>query len=157
MNLIKLVVFFMGIIILSFNISCDKANINPNIPNVPINITIDPNSTLNQELNTVGGWVYLDEKPGIFIPSGSRGVMVYRVDILEFKAYERQPPNTPNQCCTNGVCTKLLIGDYFPLAKDTCTGTSYLLLDGSIIEGEGQFPLIEYAAVYDGNLLHIYN
>ena len=157
MKFIKWAVFFFVSIIISFNVSCNKNNINPNIPNVPINITIDPNSTLIQELNTVGGWVYLDEKPGIFIPSGSRGVMVYRMDVHEFKAFERQPPNDPNKCCDGNVCTKLLIGEYFPLAKDTCTGTSYLLLDGSIIEGEGPFPLIEYAAIYDGNLLHIYN
>jgi len=157
MKLIKLGVVLLVIFILGFNISCNKDNINPYMPNVPINITIDPNSTLIQELNTVGGWVYLDEKPGIFIPSGSRGVMVYRKDVREFLAFERQPPNDPNNCCDGIICTKLIIGEYFPLAKDTCTGTSYLLLDGSIVEGEGRFPLIQYQAIYDGNLLHIYN
>lgn len=140
-----------------FAISCNKDNINPNIPDAPINIDIDPNSTLIQELNTVGGWVYLDEKPGIFIPNTSRGVMVYRMDINIFKAYERQPPNTPNQCCTNGICTKLIIGDNFPFAKDTCTNTLYQLMDGTLFAGEGRYSLIEYAAVYDGNRLRIYN
>ena len=138
-------------------ISCNKDLYNPNIPNVAINITIDPNSTLFQELNVIGGWVYLDEKPGVYIPYGSRGVIVYRTDTYEFKAYERQPPENQNKCCDGDVCTKLLVGNYFPLVKDTCTDVSYLLLDGSIVEGEGQFPLIQYQAAFDGNLLHIYN
>ncbi len=137
--------------------SCNKGRVNPNIPNVPINISIDPNSTLFQELNTVGGWLYLDEKPGVYIPYGSRGVMVYRLSIDEFMAFERQPPNSPDKCCDGNKCTKLIIGDYFPLVKDTCTQTSYLLIDGSIVEGEGEYPLIRYSAVYDGNLLHVYN
>lgn len=157
MKYIKPSCFALIIVVMAFSMSCNKNNINPNIPLVPINITIDPNSTMVQELNAVGGWVYLDELPGIYIPTGSRGIMVYRMGISEFKAYERQPPNTPNLCCTGAVCTKLVIGDYFPFAKDTCTNTQYLLLDGSLFEGEGVFPLIEYSAVFDGNLLHIYN
>ncbi len=155
-NFKKLVFFFFGLLMLG-NYSCKKSEVNPNIPIAPINISIDPNSTMIQELNTVGGWVYLDEKPGIYIPAGSRGVMVYRYGINEFKAYERQPPNTPNQCCTNNICTKLLIGDYYPFVKDTCTGTMYQLLDGSIFEGEGRYPLIEYAAEYDGYTLYVHN
>ncbi len=140
-----------------FSLSCNKGSINPNIPNVSINISINPNTTIFQELNTVGGWVYLDEKPGVYIPFGSRGIIVYRVDIDQFVAYERQPPNDPDKCCDDNGCTKLLVGNYFPMVRDTCTETSYFIYDGSIIEGEGRYSLIQYAAVYDGNLLHIYN
>ncbi len=157
MKFTKTVVVFMFGVFLLVAFSCNKDNINPNIPNVPINITIDPNSTLIQELNTVGGWVYLDEKPGIYIPQGSRGVMVYRMGVQEFKAYERQPPNTPNECCNGNICTKLIIDEHYPFVKDTCTNTMYQLLDGSLFSGEGRYPMIEYGAIYDGNLLHIYN
>lgn len=157
MKLTKQVLIFFFVVVLIAALSCNKSNVNPYIPNVPINISIDPNSTIIQELNTVGGWVYLDEKPGIYIPPGSRGVMVYRVGTHEFKAYERQPPNTPNKCCTGIICTKLIIEEYYPFAKDTCTNTMYHLLDGTLFDGEGQYPMIEYAAIYDGNLLHIYN
>jgi len=58
--------------------ACNKSNVNPNIPHVVINLTLDPNSTIFQELNTVGGWLYLDEVPGMVIPSASRGEIVYR-------------------------------------------------------------------------------
>ena len=131
---------------------------NPNIPKVNINLVIDPNSTLYFELNSVGGWIYLDEVPGVYIPYPSRGVMVYRQDVDIFLAYERQPPNTPWQCCNSTQeCTKLVIGNNFPFVKDTCTGTLYNLLDGTVFDGEGPYPLIKYNAFYDGALLHINN
>lgn len=139
--------------------SCGKQEShNPNIPQVHINVTIDPNSTLFLELNSVGGWMYLDEVPGMNIPFPSRGIIVYRQDISLFKAYERQPPNTPFQCCNdNQICTRLLVGNDYPFAKDTCTGTMYSLMDGTIFTGKGQYSLIEYNAFYDGALLHVNN
>lgn len=139
--------------------SCGKSNNeNPNVPPARINVTIDPNSTLFLELNTVGGWLYLEEYPGTQIYYPSQGVIVYRQDIDIFLAYERQPPNEPFKCCKSDTdCTKLLLGGYYPFVKDTCTGTSYNLLDGTIFEGEGQYSLIRYNAVYDGALLHVYN
>jgi len=155
-----LIAFSMTIIILLLvTVSCNKDNINPNIPNVTIRVTINPNSTQFLELNSVSGWVYLDEKPGVYIPVGSRGIIVYRTDMNKFKAYERQPPNDPFLCCneTKTVCGKLVVGDNFPFVKDTCNNNMYQLLDGSLFQGEGRYPLIEYAAEYDGALLHIHN
>lgn len=140
-------------------VSCNKGNINPNIPNVVVRITINPNSTQYLEINTVSGWLYLDDKPTVIIPPGSRGIIVYRYDVNKFKAYERQPPNEPFLCCNADmtVCGKLVVGDNFPFVKDTCNNNLYQLLDGSLFQGEGRYPLIEYAAEYDGALLHIHN
>lgn len=146
-------------VLLLTGLSCNKGSINPDIPNVVINITIDPNSTIYQELNTSGGYLYLDEQAGIYIPSGSQGIIVYRETMTDFKAYERQPPNNPFQCCDdNGDnCTKLIVDEYYPFAKDTCTGNLYMLLDGTLFEGEGQYSLIQYNTVYQGGLLHVFN
>ncbi len=140
-------VFFLVLLVSG----CSKDDRNPFIPDVYINITIDPNSTFYQELNTVGGWMYLTSE----LPS--RGIIVYRSDIMEFLAFDRTPPNDPNRCCNNNICTRLLVGDFYPFAKDTCTGTSYLLLNGSIFEGEGRYPLIRYNTTYNGHLLRIFN
>jgi hypothetical protein len=131
--------------------ACQKEDPNPYIPDVYIDITIDPNSTFYQELNTVGGWMYLTSE----LPS--RGIIVYRSDIIEFVAYDRIPPNDPNRCCSNNICTRLVVGDYYPFVQDTCTSTSYLLLNGSIFEGEGKYPLIRYNTSYNGHLLRIFN
>ncbi len=155
----NITVILLPIIFLLFTFSCNKGSVNPYIPKVIINVTIDPNSTIFQELNTPGGWLYLEEQPGIYIPTESRGVIVYRVTMTEFKAYERQPPNFPFECCDeNGFnCTKLIVGANYPFVKDTCTDNLYQLLDGFLFTGEGQYPLIEYNAMYDGALLHVFN
>lgn len=148
------------ILLLIMGLSCNNANQNnPNVPKVNISLTIDPNSTLFLELNVPGGWLYLDEVPGMYIPYPSRGIIVYRQDINFFKAYERQPPNDPFLCCDaqDQNCGKLVVGPNFPFAQDTCTGAMYQLLDGTLFSGDGQYPMIEYFAAYDGALLHIYN
>jgi hypothetical protein len=155
--LLKLVSIF---ILLSGNISCNKDNINPNIPQVNIYYTIDPNSTLFLELNTVGGWIYLDEMPGIQVPYPSRGIIVYREDVDIFKAYERQPPNNPFECCEpeNSInCSKLVVGPNYPFVKDTCNDNMYQLLDGSLFSGVGQYSLIQYRTFYNGVTLTISN
>lgn len=138
--------------------SCNKVSENPNVPNVHINITIDPNTTQFLDLNVVGGWLYLDQTSvGNFIPYPSRGIIVYRMSQDEFKAFERQPPNDPNLCCDDTYCTSLIVNEYYPFVKDTCNGNLYQMLDGSLFQGSGQYPLIQYNALFDGGLLHIFN
>ncbi|NOX84532.1 MAG: hypothetical protein GXO86_00975 [Chlorobi bacterium] len=154
--------YFLGLLVVFAVLltvsSCKKDTpSNPNIPDVNINVTIDPNSSLFIQLNTVGGWLYLDEVPGMYIPYPSRGIIVYRQDVNLFKAYERQPPNDPFRCDKGNSLTKLVVGDNYPFVKDTCTGTLYSILDGTIFSGEGVYPLIEYNAFYDGGLLYINN
>ncbi len=146
------------VLVLIVAAGCNKENINPNIPYGTVRIDIDPNSSFYQELNTVGGWVYVDNgNPGVYITGNSRGVIIYRNGETEFKAYDRMPPNDPDKCCDEkGVCTRLIVGDYYPMVKDTCTQNSYLILDGSLFSGTGRWPLIQYSAVYDGGLLHVY-
>lgn len=138
--------------------SCNKDTINPNIPYGSIRIDIDPNSTFYQELNTVGGWTYVDNgSPGVYITGNSRGVIIYRNGETEFTAYDRMPPNDPDKCCDEkDVCTRLVVDDYYPMVQDTCTQNSYLILDGSLFQGDGKWSLIRYNAVYDGGLLHVY-
>jgi hypothetical protein len=158
MDMQKGIVVLAVMMLMLFGMCGKKENTNPNIPQVSIRVTIDPNSTLFLGLNSVGGWIYLDEIPGVDIRFPSRGVIVYRQDVTLFKAYERQPPNVPFQCCDdNQECTKLLVGNSYPFVEDTCTGTLYSLLDGTIFSGEGVYPLIQYNAFYDGALLHISN
>jgi len=137
--------------------SCNKTNINPNDPRAIIQIDIDPNSTFYQGLNTVGGWIYVANGGGVYIGPGSRGVIIYRESQSTFKAYDRLPPNDPNKCYNDGKRTQLVVGKYYPFVKDECTGNTYQLLDGSLIQGNGRYPLIEYHAVYDGNMLHVFN
>lgn len=131
--------------------SCAKEERNPNTPNVYINILINPNSTQYQPLNTAGGWMYITSD----LPS--RGIIVHRINQTEFVAFDRIPPNEPNKCCTGNNCTRLIVGEHYPFAKDTCTGTTYSLLDGSIFQGTGRWWMIRYNTSYNGGMLRIFN
>lgn len=128
-------------------VSCDDTPHNPNIPNVYINFSIEPNSMFYSELNTVSG--YLE----VTAPWPSRGIIIYRYSLNEFKAYERQSPNEPNHCGEN---SRLIVD--FPFVVDTCLNVKYSILDGSIFTaGYNGYPLIEYGTQYDGRILRVFN
>lgn len=131
--------------------SCKKEDPNPNIPDVYINFTIDPNSTIYQPLNTAGGWMYLTAE------APSRGIIVHRINSEEFVAFERMPPNDPNKCCDGTSCTRLVVDEFYPFAKDKCNETLYSLLDGSIFSGEGKYGMTRYNCTYYGGLLRVFN
>jgi hypothetical protein len=119
-----------------------------------INIFIYPNSTQYLQLNTIGGWVYLTSNPP------SRGVLVYRLSLDEFKAYERTPTYKPDSCCTYDPvvkCPKIVMNESGLIAVDTCSGSEWLILDGSVTKGPATYPLVEFHTMYDGEVLHIYN
>ena len=133
---------------------CNKDN-NDKIILPPISITINPNSTVYQELNIVGGWLYLDETDGALYPS--RGIIVYRLSVDQFMAFERTPPYMPNECCdaNNKNCTRLIVDS--PFVLDTCTSSKFLILDGSPVEGPAHTGMAAYFTEYDGYLLYIHD
>ena len=150
--------FFALLILISlaiFNLAGCKKDNSDRQPLPVENITIDPNSTIYQEINFVGGWMYLDEQDGVDPPS--RGIIVYRLSTEQFLAFERTPPFRPDSCCNSAktVCTALIV-DY-PYVVDTCTLSKYIILDGSPIEGPSSMTLGMYVTEYYGDLLYIHN
>lgn len=144
----------MAILILSLLFSCSKES-NDRLPLPPVDISINPNSTIYQELNITGGWMYLDESDGAEPPS--RGIIVYRLSEDQFLAFERTPPFKPDSCCNamKTICTALIV-DY-PYILDTCTSSRYLILDGSSVSGPSNMSLGMYVTEYYGSLLYIHN
>jgi hypothetical protein len=140
--------------LLFFITGCNKDN-GDRLPLPPVNITINPNSTIYSEINVVGGWMYLGQQDGIDPPS--RGVIVYRLSTDQFMAYERTPPFKPDSCCNSAktVCTALVV-DY-PYVEDTCTQSKYIILDGSPIEGPSSMTLGIFVTEYNGDLLYIHD
>lgn len=131
---------------------CIHAIENPNYPNAVINFTIYPNTLHEFELNTVGGYKYYTSDP----QSTSRGIIVCRITMEEFRAYDRLPPNNPNACCDSlGNCSRLVVEGLNIV--DHCNDITYNIINGSILEGDGVYDLIQYHAVYNGTELHIYN
>lgn len=143
----------LGVAIM-FQYSCDKGD-DPesDIPYANINVVINPNSTLYQELNVVGGWMYYN-----YVNPPSRGLIVYRLSQEEFKAFERTPPSNSNYCYNDatGEYTRLLVDDYYPFIFDTCSEYTYQILDGSPFS-PATVPLKQYHTAYDGMNLYITN
>lgn len=130
---------------------CQRPMENPNQPNAILDFTIYPNDLYYHDLNYAGGFMYLtsDEQ------SNSRGLIVYRVSQDEFRIYDRLPPNNPNNCCENGVCTRLVVD--VPFVIDSCNMITYNILNGEVFQGDGIFPLYYYRYTYDGYALRVRN
>lgn len=140
----KISMIFFAASMAIFAVSCNSKPENPNIPEINIDFTIYPNTLEYQELNTVGGWMY------VTAPPPSYGIIIYRYNIDEFKAYERMAPNEPYACPNNRLYVEL------PFVIDSCLNYKYSILDGSLFEGTG-YPLTQYFTQFDGQALRVYN
>jgi len=146
-----IVIFLLGGMLIN---SCKKGeDPNSDIPYAHINVVINPNSTLYQELNIVGGWMYYP-----YVNPPSRGLIIYRMTQEDFLAFERTPPSNSNACCDPEtlLCTFLVVDDYYPFVYDTCSDYSYQILDGSPM-APATVPLKQYMTSYDGLNLYINN
>ena len=114
------------------------------IPYVYVNFYVDINSTQYIGLNSVGGYIY--------VTGGVRGIIIYRKSVDEFVAFERDCPYQP----TNS-CALVEVDQSAVMAVDSCCGSKFLLLDGSIIEGPATIMLKQYQTSFDGNILHVFN
>ncbi|MFC1729686.1 hypothetical protein ACFL6I_05060 [candidate division KSB1 bacterium] len=138
----SIIIFFTLTLII---LSCKKEDSNP-VPNKDINIYINPNSTQYLELNTVGGWVYLTD--GV----GGKGLLVYRLSNEQFLAFDRTCTYDPNEACAIIEMESSGLN-----AIDSCCGSRFLIIDGSVTTGPATVSLKQYKTTYDGNMLHIYD
>ena len=83
------------ILMVFFVISCNKKLDNQIDIDIDIDFTIYPNTLEYQELNVVGGWMYLTA------PLPSYGIIVYKETIDEFRAYDRKPLTNNESCPDN--------------------------------------------------------
>ena len=135
---------FFAILMVFFVISCNKKQANQIDINVDIDFTIYPNTLEYQELNVVGGYIYLTA------PLPSYGIIVYRTSYTDFMAYDRRPLIDNESCPDNrlnvdGLCI-----------ADDCNGLQYNILDGFNINGDGTH-LYWYQTEFDGTALRIHN
>lgn len=137
-----LLIFFLTIPEIIIFESCKKDK--DEIPSVYVNFYININSTQYIELNSVGGWVYLT--------GGSRGIIVYRLSMDEFVALERHCPYQPENSC--GIVEVESSG---MTLIDSCCGSTFIIIDGSLVSGPATRSLKYYNTSYNGSTLHIYN
>ncbi|HDQ16455.1 MAG TPA: hypothetical protein ENN45_05295 [Bacteroidetes bacterium] len=121
--------------------SCQK-DTHP-VPNVYVNIYINVTSTQYIELNNIGGWLYLT--------GGYNGIIVYRRSLNEFMAFDRACPHHPYNSPALDVDASGM------LAECSDCGSSFLLYDGTVVQGPANLPLKAYRTIFDGIHLRIYN
>ena len=136
-------VFFVALTAI-FATSCDKKLDNQIVINTHINISILPNTLEYQDLNTVGGFMYLTGE------GDSYGIIVYRSQPDEFMAYDRKPVILNSSCPNN----RLKVEGFYMV--DECNDLKYLILNGYNINGDNTHPYW-YQTSFDGTTLRIHN
>jgi len=101
------------------------------------------NEPSNINLNAVGGWMY--------VPAGTKGIIVYRRSDSDFTALERNCTYDPNTSCS---IVEVLSGIS---SIDSCCSSRFSIYDGSVINGPATHPLYQYNTYFDGSTLRIYN
>ncbi len=139
-GIILLLTIWLGIMFFS---SCGKENFHP-VPNVMVDIRINIENPSYAALNTVGN--------SVSVSGGYRGIIIYRVGLNEFTAFDRSCPHHPWEQCAvvNGQLGQ-------PFAKCDCCQTTYQLLDGSKFSGPSLFPLRAYRVTFLHPFLSINN
>lgn len=115
------------------------------IPEVNVNFTIHPNDAQYAALNHVGGYMYFT--------GGVAGIIIYRLDVSTFLAYDRACPYDWDKSKDAWICVE---ESGLTLADAHC-GSRFNILDGGVISGPAQFPLKTYKTRYDGMILRVYN
>lgn len=114
-----------------------------NIPYVPVDAYININNPAYVDLNVVGGWVY--------VTGGSRGILIYRSNLDEFRTYDRHATYNINDNCT------VIVDNSNLGVEDPCSSSKWIITDGSVTDGPASLPLHQYANTFDGTTLHIFN
>ena len=137
------IVFFVALTAI-IAVSCKNKLHNMVDINTHIDFTIYPYSIEYQELNAVGGWMYLTGS------GDSYGIIVYRAQLDEFMAYDRKPVVSNDACPDN----RLNVSGFYIV--DECNDYKYLILDGFNMNGDGTHPYW-YQTTFDGTALRIHN
>jgi len=137
---IRLVLFILCAVSLS---ECRQRYQEHRVPNVVVNVDIDLNLPQYNNLNFIGGWVYLD--------GGSNGLIVHRSTQEVLAAYDRQAPYLVEERC------QIFVDTGGTTCTDECSESQWLLFDGQLVKGPASLPLRQYVTSFDGNRLSIRN
>lgn len=121
-----------------------KRQDNSTIPNVPVDLYLYTTDPVFFNLQVPGGWEY--------ITGGSRGILVYRLSNNDFMAYDRHCPFQPENPCGLVEVNVTNVS-----ATDSCCGSQFSIIDGSLQKGPASAPLKLYQTTFDGTVLHIFN
>ena len=132
----------MVLMLLPLMFSCHVYN-NP-IPYVHVDFTIYPNDPLYYQLNNYGGYAY--------VTGGVNGIILYRLDEWTFFAYDRACPYDFEE-----HQSWLYVAPDGLRMMDSLCGSTYNILDGSVLTGPSRWPARKYNCRFDGMRLRVYS
>lgn len=123
----------------------DDQNNQSQVPNIPTDITININLPSYSPLNNVGGFAYAQ--------GGSKGIVIYRVGLDQFAAFDRHCTYQVNNGCTIEVEDGTLAADL------ECCESIFEIVNGTPVEGLAERPLLAYNTQFNpnANILRIFN
>lgn len=133
--------------------SCERTNNHPsNIPNVPVNITINLNLPLYQRLNTPGNYVYEN--------GGYKGIIIIHSPDGQFRAFERACTYLPDRVCSivemDTQAARIRCGQMVGNSFEFCCDSRYSQM-GQLTQGPATYPLKQYYVTRNGSLLMVQN
>lgn len=130
-------------LILPLLVCCDKYR-HPTIPYAHVDFFIYPNDAGYHRLNTSGGYEYFT--------GGVSGIIVYRLDNMTFYAYDRACPYDWEE-----AGSWLWVDPSGLLMVDSLCGSTFNILDGSVVKGPAIYPARKYNTRFDGMRLRVYS
>lgn len=125
-------------------VSCKKND--DRVPNVAVDEYLNLNLPEYQPLQTPNNWIYYNY-------AGNRGIIVFCTGTDQYTALERTCTFDPS------VSTAIVRGipnDIFGV--DSTCGSKFNLMDGNIVNGPANQPLLKYRTqMLPNKILHIYN
>lgn len=125
---------------------CKEDDEDERVPRIQTDFTINLDLPEFTDLLNPGGWMTFS--------GGSRGVIIYRVNLDEFVAYDRHcTHNVPQGCRVNVEESGLTAKD------EDCCGSVFDIFTGNAVEGPAQFPLQAFRTQFNpnNNTLRVFN
>ncbi len=113
------------------------------IPYVPVDFEINVNLPAYLDLSVPTGHIE--------VSGGSQGIVLYRYTLDQFVALDRHATADISAACQVQLEADGLI------LSDPCSDSQWLIIDGSVVEGDASFPLHQYATSWTPPILRVYN
>ncbi len=153
----KLNVFFIIIFLPVLALSCRKAK-NDVIPTVYVDFYISLNDPLFTNLLTPLTYTYVSASTNNLGASAAgydyNGIIVFRLSEEEFYAYDR---TCPYDYEVNKKSVKVNVVDDIFAVCPSCGSKFALSANGTPASGVSPYPLKNYRAGFNGQLVHVYN
>lgn len=154
----KIIFFLLTLIIPLTLTSCKKSKYDV-VPDVYVDFYLDINDITFKDLAAISNYVVITSQTpytgilGKLVGYDNNGIIVYRLNLDEFNAYDR---TCPYDFATSGLSIKVNI-DGFNAICPQCS-TKYALYGwGTPTFGPGRYPLKNYKTNFDGQLVHIWH